>query len=298
MSKLPAFLRNFPLSSFFALAYGLSWLACLPHLLWEWGVVRADVRAGFLLKQWVGPAAAALVMATLRGGRAARRRLRASGRRWRVSPVWYLVALVGAPALVLVGVLLVCGPPAVPVGVSFVPVLSWLGSFALVFLAVGLPEELGWRGFALPRLQERFGPLRGTLLLGALWALWHLPFFLTSDHGGGPGVDAGAVAANFAVFTAMVVALSVLFTVVFNRTGGSVLLVALLHTAIDTGQITWLPLLLPVGLANSTSGEFTLDLALLCTFGPAALAVALATRGRLGYPGAVGTPVDIVAAAA
>jgi uncharacterized protein len=62
-------------------------------------------------------------------------------------------------------------------------------SVAVFLLGGPLGEEPGWRGFVLPRLQPRFGPLGGTLLLGFLWGCWHLPEFLTPIEHGGPGTD-------------------------------------------------------------------------------------------------------------
>lgn len=275
-------LRGHPLTGFFVLAYASSWLVSLPYILSVWDVVPDTMLAGFLLKQWVGPALAAVVMVAVIGGRSGLRRLRASARAWRVGWPWYVVTLLGAPLLILAGVILVIGPPAALPRIGPELVVSGLGSFVVVFFAVGLPEELGWRGFALPRLQARFGPLRGSLLLGVLWAGWHLPFFLTPDHGGGPHAGLADVATNVAVFATMVVLLSVPFAFVYNRTGGSVFMTSLLHSAIDTPQLVWVPLLLPVGMENSTSGEGRLDLALLLAFGTLALLIVVFTRGRLG----------------
>lgn len=292
--RLAVVLDRHPLTSYFVLAYGLSWLVSLSYILSGWGGASNSFIAGFQLKQWIGPAVAAMVMASVVGGRPGFRALRAKGREWRVAWPWYVAVLVGAPLLVLAGVLLLFGAPASPP--SLKPEL--LGAYALylppVFIAVGLPEELGWRGFALPRLQSRFGPLGGTLVLGLLWAGWHLPFFLTPDHGGGPDADWAAVATNFGLFTAMVVLMSVPFTFVFNRTGGSVFMTALLHTAIDTPQLVWLPLLLPVGATNTTSGEGRADLAVLVAFGIVAVLIIALTRGRLGWDRGTGTAPDNV----
>jgi uncharacterized protein len=281
-SGLRAWLRQHPLTSFFVLAYVFSTLVSLPYILFVWGLSTNDMMAGFMLKQWVGPALAAMVMAVVMGGRPGLRELRASGRHWRVGWPWYISVLVVPPLLILAGVLLVLGGPATPPAVGPGLIASYAGYFVLVFFAVGLPEELGWRGFALPRLQARFGPLGGTLILGALWAGWHLPFFLTPDHGGGPHVDLAAVATNFAIFAGMVVLMAIPFTFVYNRTGGSVFMSALLHAAIDTPQLVWLPLLLPVGIENSPSGEGRLDLAVLVPFAVVGLTIVAVTRGRLG----------------
>ena len=277
-----ASLQRRPLISFFVLAYGFSWLVSTPYILSVWGAVQSNWLTGFMLKQWVGPALAGMIMAGVIGGRPGLRDLRQKGRTWRVGWPWYLAILLGVPVLLLVGVLAVSGAPASPPRIGLELVGSYVLYFVLVFIAVGFPEEVGWRGFALPRLQARFGPLAGTLVLGLLWAGWHLPFFLTPDHGGGPQADPATVATNFALFSAMVVLMAVPFSFVFNRTR-SVLMTALLHTAIDTPQAVWLPLLLPVGLKNSARGEARLDLALLLVVGVVAVLVVALTRGRLGW---------------
>ncbi|MGV8907537.1 MAG: CPBP family intramembrane glutamic endopeptidase [Propionicimonas sp.] len=278
-----SWLRRYPLTSFFGLALGFSWLVSLPYLLSVWGIGTNPVMGGFMLKQWIGPALAGLVMAGALGGRGGLRELRSKGRKWRIGWLWWVAVTVVPPLLILLGVFLVVGVPAVPPAIGPGTAVTYLVSFVLVFIAVGLPEEIGWRGFALPRLQARFGPLVGTLILGVLWAGWHLPFFLVPDHGGGPNADWIAVATNFALFTLMVVILSIPLSFVFNRTGGSVFATALLHAAIDTPQLVWLPLLMPVGSQNSTSGEWQLNLAVVMTFGVVAALIVVLTRGRLGW---------------
>jgi len=86
-------------------------------------------------------------------------------------------------------------------------------------------EEVGWRGYALPRLAARFGLARASLLLGAIWAFWHLPQFYIAD--------ADTYHQSFAVWALQVVAMSVAFAWLYARTGGSLLLVMLLHAAIN-----------------------------------------------------------------
>src|SRR3989442_5448011 len=97
---------------------------------------------------------------------------------WRVGIPWYLLVLLGVPALLLIAVLPLRGA----VSAFRLPALSfwptYLMGYLLYLVAYGpLFEEPGWRGFALPRLEQRSGPLVGTLLLGVLWGLWHLPLF-------------------------------------------------------------------------------------------------------------------------
>lgn len=142
--RIRSVLGKHPLTSYFVLAYALSWLVSLPYILSVWGVVVPGAMVGFTLKQWVGPAAAAMAMALVTGGRTGLRRLRASGRQWRVGGGWYVVVLMGVPLELLAGALLVGGlPSAVPAFGLELPA-SYLGYFVLVFLAVGLPRN--WAG--------------------------------------------------------------------------------------------------------------------------------------------------------
>jgi membrane protease YdiL (CAAX protease family) len=238
---------------------------------------------GLILKQWVGPALAGIVMTFVTTGKEGFRRLRHSCRQWRAGWQWYLFILLGVPALILLGIGIQPGVLARFDGLPQGFLVRYAVYFVIVFFGVGLPEEIGWRGFALPRMQPRFGPLLATFLLGVGWAFWHLFFFLMPDHGGGPGTGFGALLKNFSIFFVMVLAISVLFTWVYNHTRGSVFIAGILHAAIDAPQLVWLPLFLEVGTSNSTSGETSLDLALLGTFGMLALLIVILTRGRLGY---------------
>ena len=148
----------------------------------------------------------------------------------------------------------------------------------IAFLGGPLGEEPSWRGFALPRLQRSYGPLWGTLLLGFLWACWHLPHFLTSVQGGGPGTTFATFLTNFPIFGLMVVAIAIIMTWVFNHTRGSLFIAILLHASINTFSIV-IPLFPVPGLSFETSG----NLAVLIGFGVPALLIILLTRGRLGY---------------
>jgi membrane protease YdiL (CAAX protease family) len=182
-----------------------------------------------------GPILPALLMTAIINGRAGVGRLLRRCVQWRVAPRWYLFVLVGFPALILLSVLVLPGAIA---GVREpVPLLalSYLPAFIIIFLVGGpLVEEPGWRGFALPRLEQRLGALRGTLLLGALWGLWHLPLFLFMPGYNGAGTGFFGVSLAFVAFVLGSVALAVIFTWVFHRTGGSLLLTMLLHASENT----------------------------------------------------------------
>jgi uncharacterized protein len=146
--------------------------------------------------------------------------------------------------------------------------------FVVFFMGGPLAEEPGWRGFALPRLQRRYGPLQGTLLLGVLWACWHLPHFLTPAQHGGPGTGFATFAANFPIFVLLATALAIIFTWVFNHTEGSLLIAILMHTSVNANL---LPVLFPAPLVTK------IDLFAVIGFAVPALLIVILTRGGLGY---------------
>jgi uncharacterized protein len=142
-------LRRYPLIGYFALAWGLSWLALLV-LGGMFGLPAGLVVAVFTL----GPTAAAVIVTALVDGRAGLRGLLRRVALWRVGLRWYLVALLGIPLVILLATLLLPGALA-----SFRPMapVRWLVTYVIVFVVGGIAggalfEEPGWRGFALPRL--------------------------------------------------------------------------------------------------------------------------------------------------
>ncbi len=269
-------LRQYPLFFYFLLAYGFSWIIVLPFILSEWGFMSGDFTIAFILKSY-GPFLAAYLMFRVTEGKEGVHRLRRSIRQARAGWGWYLFVLLGIPALILLGILLQPGTLASFQGLQPALLVSYLITYVLVFFGGGpLGEEPGWRGFALPRLQSRFGPLWGTLLLGLLWTCWHLPDFLTSAQGGGPGTGFDTFLTNFTFFLAMVTALAIIFTWIFNNTSGSVFLAILAHASVNTPQLVLVPLFPTVDVTK-------LNLAALISFGGLALLVLILTRGRLGY---------------
>ena len=214
-------IRRYPLVTFFLLAFGLTWVVWVPR------AVGAPLGTVGQAWTWV-PAIAALLAAALTGGRFAVRELGARLVRWRVGWQWYLVVILGPAvfSLVVAGVYALLGgswagaaPPALREG----PWLLLPIFLGILTLTDGLGEELAWRGFALPRLLTRYNALAASLILGALWGLWHLPLVWTEG--------ATLYHQPFWLFLADITAKSVLFTWVFLHTRGSVLIVMLFHGA-------------------------------------------------------------------
>jgi membrane protease YdiL (CAAX protease family) len=280
---LKARMSKRPLFYYVLLTYVFSWLMVLPAILFQWGFIRGDYTFGLMAKQWIGPALAAIIMTRIVDGKAGSKILRDRCLQWKAGWKWYLFILVGIPLLILLAVILLPGVFAGFKGVPSNLLSSYLYYFIAIFIGVGLPEEIGWRGFALPRMQPRYGPLWGAVLLGIIWAFWHLPFFLLPDHGGGPGTPWSTFLLNFGLFFLWIVSLSIVFSWVFNHTRGSVFIASLLHTSIDAPQLVWLPLFLAVGVSNTASGETWSTVAMLAVFGVLAILILIFTRGKLGY---------------
>jgi membrane protease YdiL (CAAX protease family) len=174
----------------------------------------------------VGPFLAAVTVTGGIEGRAGLRTLLGRLIRWRVGGLWYVVALGLAPALIFAAVLLnvLLGAPA-PAATQLGVLPGVLLAFPVVLLKDGAWEELGWRGFALPRLQARRSPLAASLILGVLWAGWHLPIMITNV------VERGAPWGGNVAWALWLIPGAILFTWLFNNSRGNVLVVVLAHAA-------------------------------------------------------------------
>ena len=148
---------------------------------------------------------------------------------------------------------------------------------AATVFGVGLGEEPGWRGFALPRMQKQYGPLWGTLLLGILWSCWHLPDFLTASKGGGEGTNWTTFLTNFPIFTLAVVSLAFIMTWIYNNTKGSLFIAVIAHASVDAPEVAGWTALFP---AVSMIG---FHWAILVSFTIPAILIIFLTRGQLGY---------------
>ena len=214
MSYLASLIRRYPLVSFFVLAYALSWW---PAILYALDLVPQPI-VGF------GPFLAALVVLAITRGKTGVVTLLRRMVRWRVGLRWYAVALLLPVAIALAAavfnVLLGAqAPSAVELG-------GWTGLFSTFFILLLIPglggtwEEPGWRGYALQRLQVGLSALLASLILGVLWAFWHLPLMAV-----------GEVPRSDIVF---IISWTVVFTWLFNNTRGSVLLAMLMHAMNNT----------------------------------------------------------------
>jgi uncharacterized protein len=204
---------------YFVWAYLLTWVPLLPPTLAKLGFLPGPVEQYMVLAPLAvfAPAIAALIASRREGGREGMRALLRGLRAWRVSPVWYLAALTLPGLVFLAGRGVYALIPGNAGGPWIYPATTAQQIAAMILVPIG--EEIGWRGYALPRLQRRYGALRATAILGALWGVWHLPMFLT----------VGMTATMLLVMVPFFLAGNVMFTWFYNRTRGSLLLAVLLH---------------------------------------------------------------------
>ena len=271
-------LARHPLISFFVLAFAFSWIAWSPWVLSEDGVGLLPYKLGAATSllinaaaTFLGPAMAAFIMTATTEGRVGIRRLLRRIVLWRVRLRWYLFAFIGVPLVMMLGTSLVPGGLASLQFLGLGYGLTYLVTFVFVAVLGGpLGEEIGWRGFALPRMQPLQGPLVGSLILGLLWALWHLPMFMVPTWAASSGGSSPLAIVKFVLFA---IAATIIMTWVFNNTKGSVLMAILVHASINAPFLPFSVLLGPAEAMNS----------MLLGFGALALVVVALTRGRLGY---------------
>jgi len=252
-------IRGRPLAAFYLLLLTLTW----PIMFVAGGRALTYVALSLL-----GPSVCALLIVGLTAGRGAVRTLMRRVLQWR-APLWaWIYAVVGNGLLVTggaIGAVYLSGggdldwqivPLVVTVAVNLV----------LLTIGAGLTEELGWRGLALPRLQERFGPVLASIVVGVLWAVWHYPLHIARD---------GGLTPSLFWFTLGVVGASFSYTWLHNASGGSLFLVIMLHA----GENGWTGQALTMLVEDQHGIAFTArQLAAVVI----AVVLVLATRGALG----------------
>jgi uncharacterized protein len=273
------FMRRHPLSCYFFLAYLLSWIGWLPLVLSQngLGLLPFHLPPAAIAGGGLGPIGSSFIMTAITSGKAGLRHLLRRFIIWRVGVQWYVFAILGIPVLFFLGVIVIVPGAWSAFHLSSLPfiLLVYAGLFLAQLFISPLAEEPGWRGFALPRLQERYGSLRGTLILACFWGCWHFPLFLLSGYNGsGRGIL--GVGIPFTEFLLGIFSTAMIITWVFNHTRGSLLIVMLVHAAIDSFPLAFL---FPQKNISGTSIELSIMLS-FCSF---ALLILIVTRGKLGY---------------
>lgn len=210
---------------FVALTYAISWG------LWGAGAAFGAASTGWMVLSTLagfGPAIAGGAL-SWRSGRL--REWASPAVRWRVGVQWWIIALLGAPALSVLGYGLYVAATGAAADVVGGPLLYTMLFVYVLLLRGGVGEELGWRGYALPGLLERHATLTAALVVGVIWAGWHLPLFL---------IQGTRQTRSFAIYLVGVVGLSILLAWLYVRGERSVLLAAVFHAGwnvVDSGAV-------------------------------------------------------------
>jgi hypothetical protein len=223
---------------FFALSFLISWSVWIFQIRSGGSSQILFWLAGF------GPTLAALILTAWCGGKTALKGFLRRVFQWRAGLFWYGISLLGTPLVMLLalGLHMLMGggrPQFVDPNHLVTSIEQWPGIlivFGYVFVFTALGEEPGWRGYALPRLKARFSPFVASLVLGLIWACWHLPLFW--------------MAGNFhqdlpvSWFLLQVLGSTFLYTWMHHHTRGNLLITLLFHTSSNAavGLLPVLPL--------------------------------------------------------
>jgi len=290
LSSLKATIARHPAAAFLVFLYVAEWIVFLPALLGTsgFGLLPYDLppQPSILLLTLVGLAGGAFLVTRIADGKEGVRELRNRYFTWRTGPQWYLLALFGAPLIVLVGAAMVQGTGILGTFGANLPQFlpNYVLQVVLIAVLISLWEETGWMSFLTARWQKRFGPVFASLMVAPLFGLGHFPLLFLA----GGLSDSGRLTASefpeyiFYLLVLFAVPVRLILTWVFNSTGGSLPLVALLHASFDvaaSGAIL-------TGFFPGLDGR-------LMYFGLAivAIGVLVVTRGRLGYRGPLGPTI-------
>jgi len=223
-----------PAVAFVILNYFFTFLFRVPLAASTAKIIPVAVPRGFQFLGDYGPLLAALLLTGLLEGWAGIKSLCCRVVQWRVGVVWYLIALLGTPALfsvaAIIGTFLI-GAPAPNLTLlgrweelpSLHPAATWI----FLIFTIGLGEEVGWRGFMLPKLQTKASALTASLLVGLAWIFWHLPTFIFDPQFSGWGL-------SFRLgWGFIIICMAIIYTWLYNSTHGCLLIPILFHGCND-----------------------------------------------------------------
>ncbi len=239
-SSIGIWIKKHQLITFFVLAYAIMF-----------GVLFSFValNPGQPIKPWsavwffsiFSPSFSALIVTGVTGGLPEIKKLLAGFTRWKVDLRWYFWAafLIFGPLAISLTYKLIMRSSS-----GFLPensLTSMLGMILFKLFSGPISEEMGWRGFALPRLQERYSALKSSLILGVIWCCWHIPLFFTT------GADQMSI--PFPIYLVLVLTLAIFLTWLYNNTQGSLVITVMGHfcynlTGFLTGVLKWMPAML------------------------------------------------------
>jgi membrane protease YdiL (CAAX protease family) len=234
---MKSIMKQYPLVSYFVLAYLLSWLLWVPLAVVFNGPTEPPEELMLLMILGIyGASAAGIIMTRVVEGKGSVRRLLRRYTEWRVGFKWYLVVFFAMPVLVVaaMGIYALQGNAIGRFELGALPLALLTAIPAVLFGPLG--EEGGWRGFALPKLQDKYSAFWSSIILGIAHTFWHVPLFWLSA---GTPISGGPVTlVGVASFLGMVTIGTFIYTWIFNNTRGSMLMAVLLHLSFNTAGDT------------------------------------------------------------
>lgn len=260
-----------PVAAFLVMVYVVNIAVALPSNLTRRDLLPFGFAPYDLLGHIVGSAVPAFLVVAAVLGRGGVRDLVRRTLRWRVKVRWYLLALFFVPvASVLAATALVGTAPLEALGDKWPLLFTVVLPYLLFALFSNLAEEIGWTGFLFDRLQNRYAPLKASLIVWVPWALFHLPGFY-EETGSAPGA-----LLLLGLFAIPQLCSRVLVAWLYNNTNRSVFLVGLFHAAFNTTTGPFTREFIPA----TAEDQFLIQIGGIIL---AAILIAVITRGRLSY---------------
>ena len=233
-------------AKFFILTFIFSWLIWVPLVMSHFGIgpfhITEETSNIIRLLGVLMPAASALILTAITGGRGAIRNLWARLFLWRVNWKWWTAAVLGQPVLLVLAAVTfnTISKDSAVLPELLISAGAFIANVVMLLIAT-LGEEIGWRGVALPGLQSRNSAFKSSLILGLVWATWHIPFWLLLDTFDQFGVR--YLLLNFL----FVLPLTFYITWFFNHGKHSILLAVMLHLTFNIVNTVLLPVTINVG---------------------------------------------------
>lgn len=242
-------IKSFPVTSFILLTIIYSWTLWLLMILSARGLLPFKFPTNFLGS--FGPAIGALIGTGVIRGKPGLRNILKSLINWRTSAWSYLFAILFVIIVYVItaGITYLIDPALLKFGKMPGLPESIVYFFIIAFLGGPLGEEIGWRGFLQPQLLRKFTPLAASLFIALIWLLWHIPLFWLE----------GAAQAGGSViyFGLSVLAMAFLFTLLYLKSKGSLLLAIIFHTVINYVSAFIIPFILPLTEKDKTFGHIS-----------------------------------------
>jgi membrane protease YdiL (CAAX protease family) len=282
MGSVRGRIARHPVAAFLLMLYPISWILFVPDLLGKsgFGVIPVDIPAqvGILLATTFGLTGVAFLVTRIADGTSGTSALRRSYYQFRAAPQWYLMAVLGAPLLLLIVGLIGRGTNALSAfgsHASQIPT-SYLLNVILIAILISVWEEGAWMAFMTARLQRRWGPIVASVAVAPCFGFIHFPLFFVTGGLMDGGRPQGIHVLEYAIYLLVLfsVPLRIVITWAFNSTKGSLPVIALMHASVDT---TASGAVLTAFYPGIDGRILYVAIAVV-----AAIVIAL-TRGRLGY---------------